>query len=108
VLGLDSRADTVVVRRQVGYLPGDFLVDRRQSGAELLTYLGNLSGGVPPRRISSLAERLDLDLRPRIRTLSKGNRSKVGLIQAFTWGITHGRQGRGPPGGTQSSGSPAW
>jgi ABC-2 type transport system ATP-binding protein len=83
VLGLDTRADTVAVRRQVGYLPGDFLVDGRQSAGELLTYLGNLRGGVPRSRISSLAERLDLDLRPRIRTLSKGNRQKVGLVQAF-------------------------
>jgi beta-exotoxin I transport system ATP-binding protein len=83
VLGLDCRRNGVALRRRVGYLPGDFLVDGRQSAHELLTYLGNLRGGVPTARITGLAERLDLDLRPPIRTLSRGNRQKVGIIQAF-------------------------
>ncbi len=83
VVGLDPRRDGVEVRRRVGYLPGDFLVDGRQSALELLTYLGNLRGGVAPTVITGLAERLRLDLKPQIRTLSKGNRQKVGLVQAF-------------------------
>ncbi len=83
VVGLDPRSDGVEVRRRVGYLPGDFLVDGRQSAEELLTYLGNLRGGVASSTISGLAERLQLDLHPEIKTLSKGNRQKVGLIQAF-------------------------
>ena len=83
VVGLDPRRDGVAVRSRVGYLPGDFLVNGRQSGQELLTYLANLRGGVPAARITALAERLQLDLRPQIRTLSKGNRQKVGLVQAF-------------------------
>ena len=83
VLGLDPRRAGLDVRRRVGYLPGDFVVDGRQSGGDLLTYLGNLRGGVPRSRIESLAERLQLDLGPRIRSLSKGNRQKVGLVQAF-------------------------
>jgi ABC-2 type transport system ATP-binding protein len=38
---------------------------------------------VAPARIDQLAQRLDLDLGLRIRTLSRGNRQKVGLVQAF-------------------------
>jgi ABC-2 type transport system ATP-binding protein len=34
-------------------------------------------------RIDVLAERLELDLGAKIRSLSKGNRQKVGLVQAF-------------------------
>ena len=83
VLDLDPRSQGIDVRGRVGYLPGDFLVDGRQSADELLTYLGNLRGGVAKQRIVALAERLQLDLRPAIRTLSKGNRQKVGLVQAF-------------------------
>ena len=49
----------------------------------MLTFLGNLRGGVAPQRIDRLADRLDLDPHTRIRSLSKGNRQKVGLIQAF-------------------------
>ena len=83
VLGLDPRRQGVALRRRIGYLPGDFTVDTRQPVRELLTYLGNLRGGVPRSRIETLAERLDLDMSARIRSLSKGNRQKVGLVQAF-------------------------
>jgi len=83
VLGVDPRAGGVSLRRRMGYLPGDFVVDGRQTGRELLTFLGNLRGGVPRRRIESLAASLDLDLDVRIGRLSRGNRQKVGLVQAF-------------------------
>ncbi len=83
VLGLDPRTDGVALRGRVGYLAGDFTVDGRQTGAELLTYLGNLRGGVAPARIDDLALRLDLDLSRKIKTLSRGNRQKVGVVQAF-------------------------
>ncbi len=83
VLGLDPRADTVAVRRLVGYLPGDFVVDGRQTGRQLLDHLAALRGGVPRRRIEDLAERLGLDLSILIKALSKGNRQKLGLVQSF-------------------------
>jgi ABC-2 type transport system ATP-binding protein len=38
---------------------------------------------VPARRIRGLAERLELDLGRPLRGLSKGNKQKVGLVQAF-------------------------
>ncbi len=83
VLGLDPRTDGVELRRRVGYLPGDFVVDGRPTARELLTYFGNLRGGVPPAAYEPLAARLGLDLDNRIGNLSKGNRQKVGLVQAF-------------------------
>jgi ABC-2 type transport system ATP-binding protein len=83
VLGLDPRADGVRLRRRIGYLAGDFVVDGRQTARQLLAYLGNLRGGVPADRIDGLAERLGLDLDRQIRGLSKGNRQKVGIVQAF-------------------------
>ena len=83
VLGLDTRHDSVALRRRLGYLPGDLVLPGRQSGRELLAHLAHLRGGVPADRITGLAERLELDLRPPIRSLSKGNRQKIGLVQAF-------------------------
>jgi ABC-2 type transport system ATP-binding protein len=82
VLGADPRGGAAT-RRRIGYLAGDFRIDGRQTGREALTYLGDLRGGVPASRISELAESLDLDLGRRISTLSKGNRQKVGVVQAF-------------------------
>ena len=83
VLGTDPQQGGPALRRRIGYLAGDFVVDGGQSSRELLTFLGNLRGGIARQRVDDLADRLGLDLSTRIKSLSKGNRQKVGLIQAF-------------------------
>ncbi|MGI5181374.1 ATP-binding cassette domain-containing protein [Dactylosporangium sp. CA-152071] len=83
VFGLDPGADAVTLHRRIGYLPGDLVVDGRQTVGTCLRFLTALRGGVPQARIDALAERLDLDQKARIKSLSKGNRQKIGLAQAF-------------------------
>ena len=83
IFGLDSHRDGVQIHTRVGYLPGEFTLYERMTGGEYLTYLGNLRGGVPLDQVRDLAERLDLELGTRIKTLSHGNRQKLGLVQAF-------------------------
>jgi ABC-2 type transport system ATP-binding protein len=83
VLGLDPTKEGLDLRRRTGFLGGDFVVDGRQTSRELLTYLGNLRGGVSATVIEEFAGRLDLDLNRPIKALSRGNRQKVGVIQAF-------------------------
>jgi ABC-2 type transport system ATP-binding protein len=82
IFGADPRTDPSL-RGRIGYLAGDFVANGRQSGRELLTYLGDLRGGVPAQRIEQLATAWDLDLDKRIGSLSKGNRQKIGVLQAF-------------------------
>ena len=82
VLGVDPRSSHEL-RGKIGYLAGDFVAGGRQTGRDLLTYLGDLRGGVPAQRINELASAWDLDLTKRIGSLSKGNRQKLGVIQAF-------------------------
>jgi ABC-2 type transport system ATP-binding protein len=83
VFGANPTEGGADLRRRLGYLAGDFVVDGGQSSDELLTHLGHLRGHVPREQIARLADRLELDLKVRIRRLSKGNRQKVGIIQAF-------------------------
>ncbi|GGZ21266.1 ABC transporter ATP-binding protein [Streptomyces poonensis] len=83
VLGLDPRGEGVELRRRVGYLAGDFVCDGRQNVRSYLRFLAALRGGVPEARIDDLADRLGLDQTAKIKKLSKGNRQKVGLVQAF-------------------------
>lgn len=83
LFGEAPRRGGPALRRRVGYLPGDFTVLGGQSGRELLTHLAHLRGGVPASRIDALAGRLELDLATRIGKLSKGNRQKLGVVQAF-------------------------
>ncbi|MEV4483755.1 ABC transporter ATP-binding protein [Micromonospora coxensis] len=83
LFGTDSRRAEARLRRRIGYLPGDFTVSPRQRVAQCLGHLAALRGGVPRARIDALAGRLDLDLGARVGALSKGNRQKIGLVQAF-------------------------
>jgi len=83
VLGEVPRGGGPALRRRIGYLPGDFAVGGGQTARELLDHLAHLRGGVAADRIRSLADRLDLDLGVRIGSLSKGNRQKVAVVQAF-------------------------
>jgi ABC-2 type transport system ATP-binding protein len=83
VLGQDPQASGPELRRRLGYLPGDFVVNGAQSARELLSHLGAVRGGVAAARIEALAERMDLDLGLRISRMSKGNRQKVAVVQAF-------------------------
>jgi beta-exotoxin I transport system ATP-binding protein len=83
VLGADTWRDGVAARRSVGYLPGDLRLSDRLTGAEQLASLARLRGGVDATLRDELCDRLDVDLGRPIRQLSKGNRQKLGLVQAF-------------------------
>ena len=82
-LGVDPRIGGGNLRKRIGYLPGELSLPGRTDVASLLDFYGRLSGGVDEDRIRRLAERFDLDLSRQVRTLSKGNKQKVGVIQAF-------------------------
>jgi ABC-2 type transport system ATP-binding protein len=83
VFGIETTADPVAIHRRVGYLPGEFDLYDRLSGADTLTYFANLRGGVDRGYVAELVERLGLDPSRRFREYSKGNKQKVGLIVAL-------------------------
>jgi ABC-2 type transport system ATP-binding protein len=82
VLGTDIGAG-VTWRERVGYLPGDLRLYDRLTGREQLESLARLRGRVDQPLRDELCRRLDVDLDRPIRQLSKGNRQKIGLVQAF-------------------------
>ncbi|MFM8305161.1 MAG: ATP-binding cassette domain-containing protein [Actinomycetota bacterium] len=83
VLGLDAHADAIALHRRMGYVAGDPALDDRLTGRTLCAWLGRLRGVSDPAGVDALAERLDVDLDRPIRVLSRGNRQKVALVQAF-------------------------
>ncbi len=83
VLGRSPREGGPALRARLGYLPGELAMSGRATAGELLTHLSRLRGGAGADAIQPLAERLSLDLDRPIRGLSKGNKQKVGVIQAF-------------------------
>jgi ABC-2 type transport system ATP-binding protein len=83
LFGLDARRDSLAIRRRVGYLPGELQLYDRLTPRELLTYFMRLRGRRGLGDGAALAARLELELDRQIRALSKGNRQKVGLVQAL-------------------------
>jgi ABC-2 type transport system ATP-binding protein len=82
VLGGDPRRDGAAIRGRIGHLPGNLALYDQLTAREHLALLARLRR-LPALRFEPLAERLQLELDRPIRTLSKGNRQKVGLVQAF-------------------------
>lgn len=83
VLGLDPRAGGAALRRQIGFLPGELKLEGTVRGGALLRHFAEISGKVEHGTIETMAERLGLDLTRPVRSLSKGNKQKLGLVQAF-------------------------
>ena len=82
LLGLDSRARSLEIRRRVGSSRVTRLYPRL-SGAAMLDYLARAPRRRRQQVRDALAERFHADLDRPIRELSTGNRQKLGLIQAF-------------------------
>lgn len=83
VLGFDTRADGTEARRHVGYLPGDLRLADRLTGSAQLESFARLRGHVDAALRDELCERLGVVLDRPIRQLSRGNRQKIGIVQAF-------------------------
>ena len=83
VLGIESSADPVAIHRRIGYLPGEFALYDRLTGAQHLEYFANLRGGVDKAYQASLVERFDLDPSRKFKEYSKGNKQKVALVIAL-------------------------
>lgn len=83
VFGIESSADPVAIHKRIGYLPGEFALYDRLTGAQHLAYFANLRGGVDRAYQADLVERLDLDPSRRFKEYSKGNKQKVGAIVAL-------------------------
>lgn len=84
VLGLDPRDGGPALRERLGYLPGEFRTSSRLNGLAHLKFWASLTprDGVL-QRAREFAERLDIDLSRSAGKLSKGNKQKLGVIQAF-------------------------
>ncbi|MFF5792123.1 ABC transporter ATP-binding protein [Paeniglutamicibacter sp. NPDC012692] len=83
VLGKNPTQGGPELRRRIGYLPGELILESRTTGRKILEHFEAISGPVKPGMVESLAERLALDLDNQARRLSKGNKQKLGLVQAF-------------------------
>ena len=83
IFGLDSVRDRVKLKEHVGYLAGDIALYGNMTGHQILNYLANLRKDSDWAYVKDLIRRLDAPMDRSINTLSKGNKQKIGLLQAF-------------------------
>jgi ABC-2 type transport system ATP-binding protein len=84
VFGLDPKKSPVEVRSCTGYLPGELHVEDNATVASTLRYLNGLRGNKADwGYVRNLASKLNLGLTTQIKNLSKGNKQKVGILQAL-------------------------
>jgi ABC-2 type transport system ATP-binding protein len=83
VLGEEPHAGGTALRARLGYLPGELALEGTATARQLLGHLSDVRGGRGAERIEPFAARFRLDLDRPVRTLSKGNKQKVGVIQSL-------------------------
>src|SRR5262249_12043259 len=81
--GHDCWASSVMVRRQVAYLPGELRLYENMTGRQLLRFLSRLHNQPLDGEGEQLAQRFDLDLAKPISSLSSGMKRKLALIQVL-------------------------
>jgi len=84
VLGLNPQAEPEAIKARVGYLPGELHVDENMTARQVFRFFNRLRGNRSDWDfIEELSERLKLELRSPIKNFSKGNKQKIGVVQAL-------------------------
>lgn len=83
IFDLDTVADSVEIKSKVGYLSGEIALYPKMNGRQFLEYMSSLQ---PPKKANyarELVRIFNFESGKKISDLSKGNRQKLGIIQAF-------------------------
>jgi ABC-2 type transport system ATP-binding protein len=80
IFGVDAARNTVAAHRRLAYVAGETNLWPSLTGAETLHLLGRVQGRVDRAYRDELIERFALDPSKKVRSYSKGNRQKLGLI----------------------------
>lgn len=83
MLGCDPTRDPVAIHRQIGYLPGELALYPRLTGRRHVDFVAHARGMRDRTCLDQLVERFEVVLDRPIRTLSKGNRQKIGVVLAL-------------------------
>jgi beta-exotoxin I transport system ATP-binding protein len=83
VFGRDPVHDGAIVREQIGYLPGELALHPRLTGRAHIDFAARVRRMRDRSFLDQLVERFDVVLDRPVRTLSKGNRQKIGVVLAL-------------------------
>jgi ABC-2 type transport system ATP-binding protein len=83
IFGLDMHLDTVKIKEEVGYLPGEVFLQENMTGKNCVDYYSKFKKSIDKKYLQTLLERLDLNLNKKVREYSKGNKQKLAIILAM-------------------------
>lgn len=83
VLGMDAQAQSLAIRRRIGFLPAELSLWDNLTGEQIIRYMMALRGDVQRAYVNQLIERLAFDPSKTVRNYSSGNKRKLGLILAM-------------------------
>lgn len=83
ILGRDVVKGGVAIKKSIGYLSGDFNVYPKMTGKQYMRYMNELQPVQDSAYALELVKRLQAEMDQPIGNLSRGNRQKIGILQAF-------------------------
>jgi len=81
ILGLDAQAQSAKLKQEIGFLSEEDNLYQDWTGHEHINLIKRIRGG--KTRESELITKLDFDPNKKVKTLSSGNKQKLGLILAL-------------------------
>lgn len=83
IMGKDAVKNSAETKKYIGYLAGDVALWPKVTGNEIFRYLGDIQGDINQNYLRKLVTRFEAEPDKAIGELSKGNKQKIGIIQAF-------------------------
>lgn len=85
MLGHDVHTESVALHHKIGFLPAELNIWKHMTGEQVITHISRLRGQPESQQHEArqLAERLKLNLKPKVRSYSTGNKRKLGLVIAL-------------------------
>ncbi|MHB8781070.1 MAG: ABC transporter ATP-binding protein [Candidatus Geothermincolia bacterium] len=85
ILGKDIGQESVQIRREVGYVPGDVRLYGALTGQEAADFFARMRGGIAAAQgqLDALRQRFPVPLERRVKEYSQGMRQQLAIILAF-------------------------
>lgn len=83
IFGLDIHTDTVQIKKNIGFLPGEIFLPDNLTGDSCINYYSGFKQIVDRKYLDELIKRFDLDTKRKVKDYSKGNKQKLAVVLAL-------------------------
>lgn len=83
IFNLDIHKDTVKIKKEVGYLPGEIFLQENMTGKDTVRYYQGFKEKTDKTYLDHLVKKLEIDLNKKVGAYSKGNKQKLAIVLAM-------------------------